>query len=161
MNTTCSFTEVQTMLSPLFGKPCCRQRVGRSRSLSIGFGKKVSHLKDNKSDTYYGEWEIRTYSSAWRILKNNKIICGSLETVDSVEELDDKLQHLSLGAARGIELLEGANPRILLEEGEYIDFMYASSEEDEVFHISGPDNLYLEFTWPNLWVAGKSNVPWG
>lgn len=51
----------------LIGKTCCRKRVGRSRSLSVGFGKKISHSKPDMADTYYGEWEIGTYSSPWRI----------------------------------------------------------------------------------------------
>ena len=78
---------IKGIIKPIFGKEQRESRVGESRSLSIGFGKKIASrvLPRNKK---YCEWEIGTYYSNWRIVQNGRIICGSGESVESIRELD-------------------------------------------------------------------------
>lgn len=153
-------TEIVDAFAELIGKPCCRKRVGHGRSLSIGFGEKVSHSKSKTVDTFYGEWEIGTYSSAWRIVSGNQIVCGSMNVVDSIEELDQELQNISLGAVVNIEAISPFDIRVNLDAGVFIDFIYASTDDDEMFHIFGPNSLYVEYKCADEWTVGKSNSAW-
>src|SRR6185369_4583727 len=80
--------EVKDFLKPIIGKRCCRQRVSEPRAIHIGLGEKIYHGNSKLLDEYYGEWEIGTYYSAWRVLKEGRIICGSDDLVDSADELN-------------------------------------------------------------------------
>jgi hypothetical protein len=48
----------------ILGKRCCRQRAGEYRSLSLGFGERIPHLKKKSVDSFNGEWELGTYSNS-------------------------------------------------------------------------------------------------
>ncbi|HWV16076.1 MAG TPA: hypothetical protein VN030_11665 [Cellvibrio sp.] len=152
--------EVYDAFSGLIGKQCCRKRVGEFRSLSIGFGEKIPHVKSRAVDAFYGEWEIGTYSSAWRIVCEDKIICASMNLVDSSEELDQQLQSIFLGGVVSVEMTSLFDIRVNLDNGVFIDFICVSADDDEMFHIFGPDYRYVDFIAANGWGVGKSNVPW-
>jgi len=151
---------VQGAFAGLIGKRCCRQRVGRGLSLSVGFGEKVPQSESKAADPFYGEWEFGTYSSAWRVIQEGRVVCGSSDVVDSIEELDERLQAIKLGAVLAIETLSQLDIRIKLDGEIYIDFICASAEDDEMFHIFGPESLYVEYTCRDGWKVGKSNAPW-
>jgi hypothetical protein len=152
--------DIRSTFRDLIGKRCCRQQVGDWRSLSIGFGVKVPHVKPWKSvDSFYGEWEIGTYSAAWRIVHNGQVLCGSKDVVDSIDELDEKLQHEQLGRVVDIENVSSLDVRVTLDEGMFIDFLRASTEEDPIFHIFMPNDLFLEYTNVGGWRVRRSDVP--
>lgn len=98
-------------IAQLLGKRCCRKRIGRGKSLSLGFGDFVSHSIPSATDSFYGEWEVGTYFSSWRILNSGKVLCGSSDAADSLEELDGRLQDISLGVLNSIEVLESHDIR--------------------------------------------------
>jgi hypothetical protein len=151
---------VETAIERLIGKPCCRRRVGRGRSLSVGFGKKVPHQRAKAIDDYYGEWELGSYSSAWRIIRAGLVICGSSDIVESIEELDQILQGVRLGEVVDFEVLSRLDVRINLTDGVLIDFICAAADNDETFHVFGPENLYVRYAPADQWQVGKSNSPW-
>ena len=142
---------VHGAFSELVGKPCCRQRVGEWRSLSIGFGEKVPHGSSKKIDPFYGEWEIGTYSSAWRIVRDGQILCASKDLVDSTEELDEKLQRIPLGTIVGVQALHQFDISVKLTDGVSIEFICVSTDDDEMFHIFGPNRLYVEYKYAKGW----------
>lgn len=144
----------------LIGKVCCRQRVGRGRSLSIGFGEKRFHGKTYLSDDFYGEWEIGTYSASWRVVRDGAILCGSRDIVDSVKELDQCLNSIRFGRILAISVVEKLDIRIDMDDGMRIDFLGTCSEDDEMFHIFGPDDFFMEYSITKAWKVGKSNEPW-
>lgn len=148
------------IVKEIMGKQCCRQRVGEWRSLSIGFGEKQYHTKKGV-DQFYGEWEIGTYSAAWRVSVANKVVCSSQDSVTSTLELDERLQLISLGSVSGIEVFHELDVRVFLDNGVTIDFMQLSIDvQDEVLHIFGPGHLYVEYSNVTGWKEGKSNEPW-
>jgi hypothetical protein len=126
----------------------------------VGFGEKVPHSKPKTADTFYGEWELGTYSAAWRVIREGRVVCGSLDVVDSIDELDERLQAIRLGAVIAVEEQSQFEIRVKLDDGVFIDFICASAEDDEMFHIFGPESLYVEYTCPGGWKVGKSNTPW-
>lgn len=144
----------------LIGKVCCRQRIGRGRSLSIGFGERVFHGKSNMPDDFYGEWEIGTYTASWRVVQKDIILCGSQDVVDEDAELDQLLNTILLGRVAAITNIGKLDIRVDMDNGIHIDFLGCSTEDDEMFHIFGPENLYIEYSVKEAWKIGKSNKPW-
>ena len=86
--------EILDKFTTLYGKPCCRKNVGERKSLSLGFGRKIYNAPKMRGPAFYGEWEIGTYSCAWRVIKDNIVICGSTDPVDSNVELDSMLNKI-------------------------------------------------------------------
>jgi hypothetical protein len=111
-------------------------------------------------EPFYGEWEIGTYSAAWRIVRGGAVVCGSSDAVDSIGDLDRQLQAVILGAPVSIEASSQIDVRVELDNGTTIDFFGATSDGDEIFHIFGPQKLYIEYTPDGDWKVGSSNVPW-
>lgn len=151
---------ISNAISDLVGKRSCRQRVGRGRSLSLGFGEKISHTKLSAVDQFYGAWEIGTYSSAWRVVRNKTIVCGSLDTVDSIDELDQRLRAIEIGAITSVEQLSDFDVRVSFDKNIRVEFLWSSIDDDECFHIFGPGDLYVEFSPFEGWKIGNSKAPW-
>ncbi len=155
-----SINDVQAIIRPAFGKLCCRKQVGYRRSLSLGFGEKVPHQNPKARDRFYGEWEIGTYNSAWRIMQAGKILCASHDPVDAIENLDANLSNITFTRLVAVQQLTELDIRVVLDLELTIDFFAAISDNDEVFHVFCPLNQYVEFTAENGWITGVSNTPW-
>jgi hypothetical protein len=152
--------KIKALIQPMLGKLCCKKRVWSFKSLSLGFGKKVYH--DNKLklvDAFYGEWEIRTYSYAWRVIKNGKILCGSGDAVDHVNELTAVLKRIKFGRIISLEQLTNLDVRVAFDTGIAVDLLAAVSDEDEGITIFCPDNKCIQFTVGNGWKIKSSNKP--
>lgn len=149
---------VQSAIDGLIGKACCRQRLGRMRSLSIGFGVKIPHGKSRLVDDFYGEWEIGTYSAAWRVIKDGNILCGSQDVVDELSELEERFRQIQLGRIDAIHMVSKFDIRIDFDDGAHIDFLGASREDvdDEMFHIFCPSGLYVEYSIRGGWKVGNA-----
>lgn len=152
---------IQDVIKLIIGRPCCRKQVGSMRSLSLGFGNKVPQSNPRVKTTFYGEWELGTYNGAWRISCQGKISCASNDPVESIGELDSALNDIQLGSVIAIGHLTSFDVRVELEPGIFIDFLAATSDDDECFHIFCPNDMYVEFSTQRGWSLGKSNKPWG
>jgi hypothetical protein len=128
------------------------------RSLSVGFGDKVFHGRDDLPDGHYGEWEIGTYWPCWRVVSGHKILCGSQDPVESIQELDERLQVLVLGKFVGVSALSEFDIRVDLDNGIHIEFFGITADDDELFHVFGPNRLYVEFSTTNKWKIGRSTA---
>ena len=82
-----------------------------------------------------------------------------MNPVDLNEELEQKVDALQLGAVMSIEMLSKFDIRITLDDGTFIEFMCASNEDENMFHIFGPDHLFLSYTLADGWKLKKSNEP--
>lgn len=147
---------VQPAILGLIDKACCRQRLGRIRSLSLGFGDKISHGQSRLIDNFYGEWEIGTYSAAWRVIKNGNVLCGSQDIVDSLEELEERFRKIKLGRIKGISLISKFDIRIDFDDESHIDFLGTFGEDNEMFHIFCPSGLYVEYSILGGWKVGNA-----
>jgi len=152
-------SKVKALIEPMLGKLCCRKRVWSFKSLALGFGKKIQH-SGKLVDDFYGEWEIQTYCYAWRLIKDGKILCGSGDAVDHVNELTAVLKCVKFGRIISLEQLTALDVRIGFDTGISIDFLAAVSDEDEGITIFCPDNKCVKFTVGNGWKIGPSNKPW-
>jgi len=150
---------LKQLIAPLVGKPCCRRRVWRGRSLSLGFGKKVFHENERLIDSFYGEWEIGSYYGCWRVVKEGKMLLGSQDAVDKIDDLDGVLQRIEIGRVVSVRHLTSLDIRVDLDNGVAVDFL-AMVSDDECFHICCPGDIYAEFKVSSGWEIGPSNKPW-
>lgn len=154
-----SIEVVHKEISDIYANNCCRKRVGSGRSLSMGFGDKKYHGNIRLIDNFYGEWELGTYTAAWRVVKDGHVLLGSCDPVDSVSELDELFGDLSFGRIVSINNINSLDIRVEFDCGSCIDFVNASSDDDEIFHIFGPSDLYVSYIPVEGWTIGKSNQP--
>jgi len=134
--------------------------VRRDRSISLGFGRRVFHNKKHLEDNFYGEWEIGTYTNSWRVTERNSIIIGSQDEVDSIEELNKKLERVRFGRISSIEISNNVDVIIKFNNEIILEVLAVSDSDDEIFHIFGPENFYIEYSINRSWIIGRSNVPW-
>lgn len=142
-------------ISNIIGKRCCRSQVGRSKSLSLGFGEKVFHGK-NLIDDFYGEWEIGCFGASWRITNDRSIIYGALDSYDSNKEMDCLIKEIEFGSIVSIRLENEADVRVCLSSGLSVEFLLMSSD-DESFHIFGPDEFFFGYDPSKGWQVGTSH----
>jgi len=152
--------DVSRALGEIIGKPCTRVEVGNFNSLSLGFGEPTRPTaKHDQKD--YRDWEIGTYRSAWRVVKQGLILCGSRDAVESVQELNAALRQIQLGRFSSLSQPTELDVRIDFDSGIAIDFLAATGDNDESFHIFCPGAVCVEFVVHRGWKIGPSDKPWG
>jgi hypothetical protein len=150
--------KILEIINPMFGLKCCRARISSYKSLSLGFWEKVFHNNPNLVDTYYGEWEIGSYYSAWRILQDDKILLGKTDAYD-IPKMNKKLKKIKFGEIISINQLSKFDIRVEMTNNMFIDFFGTTSARDEIFHIFCPDKHLIEFFSNGRWAINWSNVP--
>jgi hypothetical protein len=148
--------DIQKKITGIINLRCVSQNVGNSTSLSLGFGETESEVNGRS----YREWELGTYSSNWRVIRNNKVICASLDDVESNEELDLKLKSINLGVLESISQTEVGDVTVTFDSSLLIEFLCISTEDDEMFHIFCPNSEYIEFNPCSGWKTGRSDSSW-
>ena len=151
--------DIQQELDTVLGQTCCRQYVGSDLSLFIGFGG-IIFVKNIRGTSYpHGKWEIGTYRSAWRMIENQRIICGSKCLFDSVEELRQKIVKLEGAKCTGIRMLTEFDVRIEFDQGYCVDILGVFGDEDELFHMFLPQRRVLALSIGGEWSAEDDNSP--
>jgi hypothetical protein len=145
--------KLQARIDSLAGKPCRSKVVGEYKSLALGFGEEVSRPTARNPLAVRSEWEIGTYTAAWRIVHGNEVLCGSMDPVDGNDDLDLKVQGLQLGVAVKIEMTSRFDIRVVLSGESYVEFICASSDDDEIFHIFGPENFFAKYSLADGWTV--------
>lgn len=146
---------VPAELAAIKGAECCRQRVGRGRSLSLGFGERVHHGKSELEDTFYGTWELGSYYPIWRILINDDIVMGHADAFDSISDMNEILSRIKIGRLKNVMMLNHLDISIECEGDIHIEFMPATSDEDDVFHVFLPNNIFVGFQPKRGWLLDK------
>ena len=152
--------EVAAIVHEMVGQPCCRAEVGWLRSLSVGFGNLIPVKGLRGQIKEYGEWEAGVYFNSWRIIRDGKVLCGSRDSVDTVEELDLALKNITFGKFVSLQQLTAFDIRIECDNRVIIDFLITQSGEEEGFHIFCPRNRIVTFTVKDGWRVGPADGPW-
>lgn len=155
---------LQSLIQPLLGLTCCRSKVGEFFSLSLGFGKAVPAplLRSGRrlNTAYYGEWEIGSYLSSWRVIRRSEILHSGSKNVGSESELNERLADIEFGCLTSIGQLSEWDVRVECSADLYVDFL-GVDPCDEAFHVFCPNNVSIVFRPGVGWFAGPSNQPWG
>ncbi len=150
--------DIQLELNTVLGQTCCRQYVGYDLSLFIGFGE-IVFVKNPWGAYPCGKWEIGIYRSAWRLIKNKRIICGSKCLFESLEELQQKIEKLEGAKCTGIRMLTEFDVRVEFDHGFCIDIFGVFGDEDEVVHMFLPQRRVLALSNLGEWTAGDCKSP--
>lgn len=135
---------------------CNIKKIGKRRDLSIEFGERAEKNKWKIPFVEHRKWRLGTYRSAWRLLKDEKIICGSQDVADSVDDLNKKLANTEIGTLSNVELISAYDVRVSFSNNVIIDFFCTFEDEDEIFHIFGDDNLYVGYSIVEGWVIRRA-----
>ncbi len=153
---------VKNKLSNLFGKSCCRQRVGIARSLIVGFGDRVPRKnKIRLNDEFKGEWELGTFSAEWCVSYLGSNLCSSRDFIEqSLLELDEKLNKITFGKIEAIDFVSKSHVRVRLDGNIIIDFLASTKQEDEnedeFFHVFCPNSEFIACSLQRGWFFEKN-----
>ena len=151
--------DIQQELDTVLGQTCCRQYVGSDLSLFIGFGG-IIFVKNIWETSYpHGKWEIGTYRRAWRMIENQRIVCGSGSLLESLEEWRQKIGKLEGAKCTGIRMLTEFDVRIEFDHGFCVDIFALFGDDDEVFHMFLPQGRSLGLSIRGEWSAEDDNSP--
>jgi uncharacterized RDD family membrane protein YckC len=135
--------EVVSILRPIIGLPNCRTDVGEHKSLSFGFGERVYHGNNRLRTSFYGEWEIGTYHSAWRVVKGNSILLARGD-LGSSEYLAARLSQIPLGSILALLQPSPLDLRIELNNDVIVEiYANTSDPEDDFFHMFFPKKKHF------------------
>lgn len=133
----------------------------------MGFGKKIPTNNSKSRDGYYGEWEIGTYESAWRVIQSGKIICASHDasaslTPETPADIDQMFREITFGRLLSIQKKNTWDFVINFECGISIHLFGASSNADDgdFFHIFCPEKKIIAYEAGVGWYVGASDQPW-
>ncbi|MGD0894308.1 MAG: hypothetical protein ABR923_22535 [Terracidiphilus sp.] len=150
--------EVELLVGKLIGEPCTQKEVGRFKSLSLGFGADSEDHRPHVRRTYKA-WELGTYNCEWRFIRNSVVLCGSRDSSD-LTELNAAIDDIQLGRLISLRQLTEFDIRLEFANGIMVDFLAATSVEDESFHVFCPGSLSIVFSARDGWRTGPSNEPW-
>lgn len=128
------------------GLPCCRLCMGNGRALSAGFGRLIPSKNPSRADDPDPEWWLGTYYGTWRIMKDGAILCGAFDAVDDRPWLRDTISAIKPGAFISLTQTSSFDLRLTFSNDIAIDFMWTSSEVDNLFMVFGPGDLYFAFS---------------
>jgi hypothetical protein len=147
----------EKILRNLENLPCCRVDINGYRNLSIGLGKKIQNDCKNSRVEYYGEWEIGTYSAAWRIIKGGEFISGSKKLFDNADIETQSLIPLFDETLLSITELNEYDIGLKFSGNLFVDFLNCSND-DEFLHILNTDGNFWILYFSGQWICGKSPI---
>lgn len=145
-------SQIEDIFDQFKGLPCTRQEVGQMRSLSLGFG--PEELPSPRRNRPYRVWEVGTYDSFWRVSIHSQTVLSKSDA-PSQSELDPRLAKIEFGNLVLIRESSATDVRLEMDNGVAIDFLGDPNEDDEFFHVFGPEHLYVGFTVAG-WHVGLS-----
>jgi len=136
-------------LQKLIGRSCCQARL-ICNELALSFGKKIKHQFENQN-VELREWEISSGTSAWRLIKSNKIVCGSYD--DDVSCLNSLVNKTLID----IRQTSHFDVSLYFNNGYEVCFLAQSQSRDSLNIIV--HDQYIAFVPGNKWVSRSSEVP--
>lgn len=150
--------EVQALLSPIIGQECCRANVGHGNSLVVGFGRKIFHNNPNLHIPYHGEWELRTFYCAWRVMDNRDIVVGKNDMYE-VNEMDGRIACLLSSHVTVIEEHGDLDITMMFDTGAILDIFATTSDDSDYFYFSLPGSRALVRSRGGTWTLMDSDKP--
>ncbi len=127
----------------LVGTQSCYVKVLYGSGLRIGLGEKVPFDNPRLKGKFHGEWDVLSRFCGWRILQNNKIICGF---DNEIKDSNDILKSVLLGNLSDIIKLNEHDLRLSFENNYTIDFICQSTSEPIITIANEKRKVELDFT---------------
>lgn len=126
----------------LVNKDCCFIRLGYGSKLHIGIGEKLYYENPKLEGKYHGEWDLFSRTYAWKISRDNSILCGN---DDDPEFINQILRNLKLGSISHIEKRNAVDVSLHFSYGIVIDFFCCSTDDNQMMIMNNRERAY-EFT---------------
>jgi hypothetical protein len=146
--------QISETLTKMIGLQCCEAKIGYADTLRLGFGKKVFYTHGTLKGVFHGEWDFSSASSAWRIVENSKLICGSY---DSEEESDPVLKRLVGATLTNFTQISPLDFLFEFSNGIAVNIL-GQSGTDTILEVFAPEDKYLEYLDGN-WTESSSLEP--
>jgi hypothetical protein len=127
------------MRDNILHKECCFIRQGYGSKLRLGLGELVHYKNPQLKGKFHGEWDLISRTFAWRMSLNNKLLCGS---DDEVEFIDDALKNLKLGSITDIKRKSISDVSFLFSEGILIEFFCCSLDDNQMMIMKKGDTTF-------------------
>ena len=136
--------DVSQFVAPAVGLKCSGRQLYLSNRLCLDFGNLRYFKLGPKRIRRRREWRVFSYSAAWRIVQDGRIVLASDTIRQSKFELEEALMALELGAFCGIERLSPFDVRLVLSNQTWVDFLHASTDDEmlEIVHTN-----FEHLTW--------------
>ena len=133
------------------GLRCCDVQIDSVGTLRFGLGDKVYYSQPKLQGKFHGEWDFLSSCSAWRMLKDQKFICGSLD-------FREESGHVG-GILVGEQLTGIIKPTpfdlSLIFSNELQVNIFGQSGSDGSLEVLAPNDLYLELIG-GIWSIANS-----
>lgn len=116
-------------------------------------GEKISYANPRLEGKFHGEWDISTRYCGWRVLKANRIICGS---DNEIKDSNNILKSVDIGKLLDIVLSNENDLRLLFENNYAIDFICQSTDEPIMSIVSGKSRMEFDLTLDG-WIQYSSD----
>jgi hypothetical protein len=148
------FDEVQEIL---IGQKLCSLRVGYGSQLRLGLGEKIFYKNPKLKGKFYGEWDIVSDSCVWRVVIEEKILCGYGDEIKYCNEIFESIQ---LDRIRDILQITPMDFRIVFETGIRIDYLCESVNGTVLSIFDDKNKVVFELTLDG-WIKSSSDKIFG
>ncbi|WP_227429335.1 hypothetical protein [Psychrobacter sp. I-STPA6b] len=153
-----TFKQLLPLIQKSYGQKCCRKRIADGQTLIVEYGNKIYHGKNNRLDSFVGEWSFGTYSRFWRIVKNDKVLLGGGSSFQD-KSMDSMLQKIDFGRLKKVTFERNLDLVLHLDNEVLIEFLSLNHNE-ESFHIYTPHKKAMVYYTDRGWLYGKTDIPW-
>ncbi len=151
--------DVLAQTKEIFGMPCCTQRVCSDGALKLGFGDCMKKLIRGR-EILSGRWNLVTYTCAWRVVRDGRVVCGSQDLDNSPEQLQRTLSQIHQIPFVSMCHLSSLDVRIQLAMNVSVDILCTMSDDDDALQFFLPNHLVATFSQKCKWRLGASDRPW-
>lgn len=128
-------------------------RIGYGGWLKLGFGEKVFYDSTKLKGKYLFEITVSSVSSAWRVIKDEELICGS---DNEIEYCNDAISKLNLCKVIDFIQISKFDIRIIFDSGVIIDYFCQSTEGTTLAILDYKNSISYEFFFDG-WEQTDSN----
>lgn len=148
------FQQIPEILTKIIGLECCEAKIGYAGVLKLGFGEKVFYTHKLLEGVFHGEWDISSVTSAWRMVKDGKLICGACES----EEESDLFLNILVGKKIS-NIIQPSPMDITFEFSNGITLLiFGQSRSNNILEVLAPGDISLEFC-EGKWIESSSIEP--
>jgi hypothetical protein len=148
------FDEVRGIL---ISQQSCFLRVGYGSQIKVGLGEKIFYNSPKLKGKFYGEWDIVSDSCVWRVVKEEKILCGYGDEIKYCNEVFESIQ---LDRIKDILQITPMDFSIVFETGLRIDYLCESTDGTVLSIFDNKNKVVFELTLDG-WIKSSSNESFG
>jgi hypothetical protein len=152
---------LEDVVEPMIGKKVLYHHAWTGGGIAVGLGA-IAERYPRCESLFYAEWEIRTYQSSWRIIKNDEFIIGGNDDFKLIEHYMKKSDPANWGNLACALQLSRFDTRFSFDSGISLDMLgtvinscaeVTDAEIDDTIEVFHPNGLVYLFDLRSGWKA--------